>query len=89
MKGIVTYWQLEPHAYGLVRVRGKDIEIRHQGAVRKLPMSEIFVPSDTFRKPVEIGESVEIPVVLRRTLDATDRTKEMKVLEARIWIRTK
>lgn len=88
MKGTVTYWQLKPHDIGKVQVRGGlEVEIRAAGAVRKSRKPGIFVPSDTFRTPVKIGEKVEIPTVREVTLGATMRTDELKYLDAPVWIR--
>ncbi len=90
MKGTVTYWQMEPHVIGTVTIRGKgEFEIDHEGALRRRGKTGICVPSDVFRKPVKVGEIVDVPVLVVETLGATTRTEEMKVKKAPVWIRSK
>ena len=90
MKGTVTYWQTEPHIIGTVTIRNKgEYEITDEGALRRRGKSGICVPSDVIRKPVKVGEVVDVPVLVVETLGATARTKELKVNKVPIWIRSK
>lgn len=89
MKGTVTYWQEEPHITGTVTIHGKgEFEITDEGALRRRGKTGICVPSDVIRKPVNVGEVVDVPVLVVETLGATTRTHELKVKKAPIWIRS-